>query len=465
MAASGYNYQTLENTEDEPILEGVDQQPPAPQNFRSIDGRDKWYSAGANVINKIIAYARQKPLHATIAGLVLLFTATFISGIHKSSQVSSVFNIATGGDSSSVDKTVEATNFGSLGEKEQQALFRSFKSKYGKSYGESEERERFDIFVENIKQIDELNSKRKGPQYGITKFADLNGKERYWMKGYVDDEDFEFIGALKEFWSPSLDALDYYGAPDMFFAQLSGYTEYTSEMCGACGRFPDMENVEKDNLPLAFDWRTYGAVTPVEDQQKCAADWAFAVADNIASAWYLSRRNHKLATLSAQYLLSCNYMMYNCMGGWFSGAFSYIHDLGIFSADFYPYSSEDGEADFCLGDKLAGARPAAQITSWTKVPLVDEDLKVALMKNGPLVVGVNARYLEHYTRGIDSGMYCAHDGLNHAMLLVGWGVENGRKYWILKNNWGTNWGEEGYYRIEMGKNACGVSQMVMTAFA
>ena len=56
-------------------------------------------------------------------------------------------------------------------------------------------------------------------------------------------------------------------------------------------------------------------------------------------------------------------------------------------------------------------------------------------------------------------------GINHAVLLVGYGVDatTGMKYWIIRNTWGKNWGENGYFRIRRGNGTCGVNFYIITA--
>ena len=77
--------------------------------------------------------------------------------------------------------------------------------------------------------------------------------------------------------------------------------------------------------------------------------------------------------------------------------------------------------------------------------------------HGPLAVSVDAmtQLWWPYTGGIMKGC-CNHDP-DHAVLIVGFGVENGEKYWLIKNSWGTSWGEQGYIRLARGTNECGIT--------
>merc|ERR1711988_1778190 len=108
-----------------------------------------------------------------------------------------------------------------------------------------------------------------------------------------------------------------------------------------------------------------------------------------------------------------------------------------------------------------------------------EDLMATvLLKNGPLAVAINANGMEYYEFGItgcesiagstycEAGSIstttpCDPTSLDHGVLAVAYGVQEGTDYWVIKNSWGSEWGEEGYYRIERGDNHCGVANMVV----
>ena len=85
---------------------------------------------------------------------------------------------------------------------------------------------------------------------------------------------------------------------------------------------------------------------------------------------------------------------------------------------------------------------------------------LAAIHNGPLSIAIEAdqQSFQFYSGGIYSDVGCGTK-LDHGVNLVGYGSENGKDYWILRNSWGTTWGENGYMRILRGKNICGLSQM------
>ncbi len=79
-----------------------------------------------------------------------------------------------------------------------------------------------------------------------------------------------------------------------------------------------------------------------------------------------------------------------------------------------------------------------------------------MLMNGPVHAAMNATQLQYYTSGIFSSSDCPTD-INHSITIVGWGIENGVKYWSIKNSWGTDWGENGYFRLKRGVNMCGIN--------
>ena len=104
-------------------------------------------------------------------------------------------------------------------------------------------------------------------------------------------------------------------------------------------------------------------------------------------------------------------------------------------------------------------------SSSTWSPVDEGEIKEFLYETGPLAIALNADPLQTYTGGIldKSSSQCPTSGINHAVTMVGYGNENGKDYWIVKNSWGINWGENGYFRIKRGSGTCGVNCYITTA--
>uniref|UniRef100_A0A7S2V0K1 Peptidase C1A papain C-terminal domain-containing protein n=1 Tax=Fibrocapsa japonica TaxID=94617 RepID=A0A7S2V0K1_9STRA len=220
-------------------------------------------------------------------------------------------------------------------------------------------------------------------------------------------------------------------------------------------------------MPTSFDWVSQGAVTPVRNQGVCGDCWSFSTSDCTAGAWFMA--GNDLVQLSAQELTSCDEYSFGCDGGFFGSTFDWIIENGILSEEEYPQSWEtvyQGKTLMCKNDLLEGAQFKAGLDSWSSVsPTLDseEELQLALLRNGPLSIGVDATSMEFYTGGVDQGIGCT-GSVDHAIVLVGWGVENGEKYWLVKNSWGDIWGEDGYWKVVFGQDACNLADWVYSTY-
>ena len=119
--------------------------------------------------------------------------------------------------------------------------------------------------------------------------------------------------------------------------------------------------------------------------------------------------------------------------------------------------------------------PTAKIASWSSVSTDEDEIAATLVAQGPLSVLLDATQLQYYKGGVWDGhidsvspaLGCHSESLNHAVLLVGYGVDSSsgadQKYWLVKNSWGLDWGEEGYFRISRGVGACGINTAVTTS--
>merc|ERR1712215_392631 len=167
--------------------------------------------------------------------------------------------------------------------------------------------------------------------------------------------------------------------------------------------------------------------------------------------------------LSEQQLVSCSYRYGNlgCNGGLMDSAFQYIIDNGgIESEDDYPYVSIFGNSHF--QDCAAGDEPyAATLSSYVDVDQGDEDaLKQAVATIGPVSVAIDASQSSFmsYTSGVYYDAGCSSTELDHGVLVVGYGTEDGEAYWLVKNSWKASWGEDGYIKMSRNRdNNCGIA--------
>lgn len=220
--------------------------------------------------------------------------------------------------------------------------------------------------------------------------------------------------------------------------------------------------------PPSVDWREIGVVSSVKNQGKCASCWAFSAIGSLEAQQAL--KSGKFTELSEQNLIDCSIREGNdgCSGGWMDDAFEYIRrNRGINSAHVYPYVGRDGR---CAFKKNA---IGAVVASFVEVsPKNEQDLQHALAQKGPISIAIDADHygFQFYKSGIYFRKECSQDiySINHGMLAVGYGelvdangkgIEgHGAKYYIVKNSWGTAWGDEGYVMMARDReNHCGIA--------
>ncbi|XP_073149990.1 vanillin synthase [Henckelia pumila] len=291
--------------------------------------------------------------------------------------------------------------------------FARFAHRYGKRYEDAEEiQKRFQIFVENLKMIRSHN--RKGLSYtmGINEFTDLT-----W----------------EEFRKHRL------GASQNCSATTRGNHKLTNVI-----------------LPESKDWRENGIVSPVKNQGHCGSCWTFSTTGALEAAY--SQAFGKGISLSEQQLVDCaeKFNNFGCNGGLPSQAFEYIkYNGGLDTEDSYPYTGVDGSC------KYSSENAAVKVVDSVNITLGAEDeLRHAVAFVRPVSVAFEVvNGFKAYNGGVYTSTSCGNSPLdvNHAVLAVGYGVEDGIPYWIIKNSWGADWGDNGYFKMEMGKNMCGVA--------
>ena len=209
--------------------------------------------------------------------------------------------------------------------------------------------------------------------------------------------------------------------------------------------------------PATMDWRTKGAVTSVKDQGQCGSCWSFSSTGAVEGAWAISKG--QLTDFSEQELVDCatgvSYGSHGCNGGQMEGAFKFIIENGQCTLSSYPYTAKDGTCQKCTA--------VAHMSSCSDVKPNDQLSLKAAVAQQPVAVAIEAdtRYFQSYSGGILDSSSCGTT-LDHGVLTVGYGEENGQKYWLVKNSWGTTWGDKGYVKIARSdstndKGICGIA--------
>jgi cathepsin L len=224
--------------------------------------------------------------------------------------------------------------------------------------------------------------------------------------------------------------------------------------------------------PTKLDWtETAGSVSAVKDQAQCGSCWAFSATEGIESGVFHTT-GQTSPELSPQQIVSCDKTDGGCNGGDLPTAFDYVESAnGLSTEEEYPYSAATkiGVSGKCKTDKI---QPAVTVTGYKyAVPACqggacsnqDEDgLKAALNKHGPLSVCINAETWNNYNSGVYTARCSgAYNKLDHCVQLVGYDTTASTPFWKVRNSWGSSWGEDGFIRLPMGKNACGIADEAM----
>lgn len=309
----------------------------------------------------------------------------------------------------------ELTNF--LTEEDEWKQFSVFQERFSKRYQSFEETEnRFQIFRSNLRNIILHNlDHTQNFTMGINQFTDLTPQE------FKD----QYIGGLR--------------------AEIGSYgcKSFSSSASGA---------------PSSIDWRQKGAVTSVKDQGQCGSCWTFSATGAVEGAWAIAKG--QLVDLAEQELVDCAtgiaYGSHGCSGGSMEGAFKFIIENGQCALSAYPYTAKDGSCQKCSA--------VAHISSCSDVKPNDQISLTAAVAQQPVSVAISAdtRLFQSYSSGVITSSSC-YTSLDHGVLIVGYGTENGQDYWLVKNSWSSSWGIDGYVKIARSSSTndegiCGIAK-------
>ncbi|XP_020827355.1 cathepsin L2-like [Phascolarctos cinereus] len=296
-----------------------------------------------------------------------------------------------------------------------------WKSQHGKTYAANEDNWRRATWEKNLRMIEKHNLEYSAGKHSfhmkMNKFGDMTSDEfRQMMNGFRQNR----------------------------FLRKSKGTLFHEPLL--------------EQTPKSVDWRDKGYVTPVKSQGHCGSCWAFSATGSLEGQWF--RKTGKLVSLSEQNLIDCatGGGSQGCNGGFMDSAFEYVMlNGGIDTEESYPYEAMDGDC------RYQPENAGANVTGFVDIPSGQEMiLTKAVATVGPISIGIDASLFsfQFYHGGVYYDPLCSSEQLDHGVLAVGYGVdeETGNKYWIVKNSWGDQWGNNGYILMARDKsNHCGIA--------
>jgi cathepsin F/cysteine peptidase B len=233
---------------------------------------------------------------------------------------------------------------------------------------------------------------------------------------------------------------------------------YASGLTGVERNITTVAQVSGTASCTSINWLTKGAVTPVGNQGQCGACWAWSTIANCEGVW--ATAGNKLVALSVEELLDCSTQNYGCNGGELPASYQWIiQNGGLDSAADYPYTAGGGTVPACQTNKLKHI--VASFSSFVNLAQNEKDIAAYVCEHGPVNAVVDALSWQTYSGGILT--VCQGASPDHTIAIVGFDLTASVPYWILKNSWGVSWGENGYIRIEYGKNLCGIRDQASSA--
>ena len=224
-------------------------------------------------------------------------------------------------------------------------------------------------------------------------------------------------------------------------------------------------------LSLSLDWRNAAGkdyVTPIRNQGQCGSCYAFASMAMLESRLLIAF-NVTQKIFSPQDVVSCSEYSQGCEGGFpYLIAGKYAEDFGVVEDSCYPYLAHDTKCEEMPGCTRYRAMKYEYVGGYFG-NCNEEEIMMNLATYGPVAVAFEVTSeFQMYKRGIfhTTGLTDSFNpwiAANHAVLVVGYGVEDGMKYWIVKNSWGPNWGEDGYFRIRRGTNELNIESMAVSS--
>jgi len=303
-------------------------------------------------------------------------------------------------------------------------LFKVWHLIFNKEYNYNTEEgiQKYKNFKANVQKIKEHNAKGKSYNMALHHMSDLTYEE---FKNYYHLKEIK-PKQMKKFIDTNFVSLDDYEDED-----------------------DDEESNDVDKKRKAVSWESN--MQAVRNQGSCGSCWAFTTMSVIEGQIAISKTIDLTGWLSTQQLVDCDSSNNGCDGGWFEGAIDYFKDNGPTYDSDYLYEAEQKACRY-VADKALPYR-VKKFKSATNANRVYN-----FLKKGPVAVAIDANDdFMNYSSGIWDAE-CSTE-VNHAVTLVGYGVEGKVGYWIIRNSWGEDWGLKGHIWVKenaSNSNSCNI---------
>jgi len=322
-------------------------------------------------------------------------------------------------------------------------LFKIWHYLFKKAYtlDTQEARNRFRNFKENLQFIKQHNAKNLSYKLGLNQFSDMTNaeyKEKMCTKKIIK--------------GPQLDKL----------LSNSKFVPFKED--------DDDDLTKRRFLRNSFDKIDYTEyLNEPRDQGMCGSCWAFATLGAVEGAIGLKNRQ-TINYLSTQQLVDCDTSNNGCNGGNSANAYTYVSKMGVHLESLYPYTANPGTCQYSNSMPLNTISSYSYCSNYSS----NDDNKCSvervygLLKQGPGTIGIDASTDEF--RSYSSGIFSANcNEDNHAVVLVGYGTtEDGTDYWVVRNSWGSSWGDKGYIKVKVNdsnKSSCFVNNEIYVPIA
>jgi C1A family cysteine protease len=299
-----------------------------------------------------------------------------------------------------------------LGHEMSHRSFEAYQQFFNKTYATAlSRRAAYTNYIASVRRVALKNKGQTTTTYGLTKFADMSPKE------------FKDTILMKTL-----------------------HVNYTPQA-----------PVNPAAIPAkAVDWVAKGMTTPVKNQLQCGSCWTFSATETIESANLIKGKITRNTWLAPQEIVDCDTEGSGCGGGWPSQAMEFIIAQGGQDTESsYPYTGQDGTCASSSGTI------GAKISSVVSVAQNEQTMYDLLSAKMPLSICADAEPWQDYSGGILTANQCTTN-IDHAIQLTGYSPSQGG-YWIVRNSWGANWGEQGFIYLQYGQDTCGITSYVAYA--